>query len=127
MSIDFSHIRYFQPYEFERPECLRWEMVEKLDRLREACGFPFVITSSYRDPEHNAQMGGVPESSHCLAPDGFYSGIDIATSNFGGAGLYKFITNALWLGYNRIGVYKHHVHLDVEDRLPQQVMWIGDD
>ena len=28
------------------------ELIDKLDELREACGFPFVITSGYRDKTH---------------------------------------------------------------------------
>ncbi len=28
------------------------EFIEKLDELREACGFPFIITSGYRSPSH---------------------------------------------------------------------------
>ena len=102
-------------------------MAEKLDKLREECGFPLIVTSSYRDPLHNAAVGGVLDSSHCLAPDGFYSGVDISTANVGGAGLFRMVRNALAIGFNRIGIYANHLHFDVEDRLPQQVMWIGKD
>ena len=126
----FSHfegIRHFQPSEFKRPECLRKEMITKLDRLREACGFALIVTSSFRDADHNRAVGGVDGSAHCLSPDGFYSGIDLSIANLGAAGLFRVVRNALMLGFNRIGVYGDHVHLDVEDRLPQQVLWVGKD
>ena len=125
--ITWSHVKHFSLYEFQRPECLRLEMIQKLDELREACGFPLVVTSSWRDREHNAAVGGVNDSSHCLAEDGLYSGVDIATHNIGGGGLYKLVRNALTIGYNRIGIYPRHVHLDVENRLPQQIIWVGKD
>lgn len=127
MSADFSRIRHFEPAEFARPECLRQEMLDKLDRLRQACGFPLVITSSYRDFTHNTAVGGAADSAHCPGPDGLYSGVDIATHNLGGAGLFMLVKHALAIGYNRIGLYPRHIHLDVEDRLPQQVMWVGSD
>ena len=32
---------------------MEWDFLEKLDRLRGGCGFPFVITSGFRHPtEH---------------------------------------------------------------------------
>ena len=37
----------------------------------------------------------------------------------------KIISGALLAGFRRIGVYDRHVHLDVDEKLPQDVMWWG--
>ena len=49
-------VKYFKREEFNCTHTNKNEMddafLEKLDQLREACGFPFVITSGYRDSTH---------------------------------------------------------------------------
>jgi uncharacterized protein YcbK (DUF882 family) len=40
--------------------------VHALDDLRDACGFPFVITSGYRDPSHSAEINKSQPGQHCL-------------------------------------------------------------
>ena len=127
MSIDFTQIHHFAPDEFQKPDLLRWDMLKKLDGLREQCGFGLVVTSSFRALDHNANVGGVKDSAHCPAPDGFYSGIDLSTGRLTSWQLYKLITAAIGLGFERIGIYPKHIHLDIEDRLPHPVMWVGKD
>ena len=36
----------------------------RLDRAREFYGEPMTLTCGYRTPEHNAAIGGVPDSAH---------------------------------------------------------------
>lgn len=38
--------------------------LDRLQALRDALGFPFVITSGYRSPAHNSAVGGVGDSPH---------------------------------------------------------------
>ncbi len=40
------------------------EFMEVLQKLRDLCGFPLVITSGYRCPRHNKAVGGALNSSH---------------------------------------------------------------
>lgn len=40
------------------------DAIARLDAMREAVGKPFIITSAYRDPLHNARVGGAPRSYH---------------------------------------------------------------
>jgi len=40
------------------------ELARNLEVLRAALGQPIIITSGYRTPEHNAAVGGVPNSTH---------------------------------------------------------------
>lgn len=51
---------YFLPSEFFCRCCgverMNDAFVKKLDRLREACGFPLIITSGYRCPSYNDKI-----------------------------------------------------------------------
>ena len=48
--------KYFKVEDFACSETGENEIqdgfVKKLDELREACGFPFIVTSGYRSPDH---------------------------------------------------------------------------
>ena len=49
------------------------KFIEKLDKLREACGFPFVITSGFRDKTHPGFHHLLPMSvTHGLAAELFH-------------------------------------------------------
>jgi uncharacterized protein YcbK (DUF882 family) len=51
--------KYFQLDDFKCQETgenkINEDFVRMLDELREACGFPFVITSGYRSPKHSLE------------------------------------------------------------------------
>ena len=51
--------KYFTIEEFNCQETgeneMSAEFIYKLDQLREACGFPFKITSGYRSPSHSIE------------------------------------------------------------------------
>ena len=40
------------------------KLLNLLDRIRERAGYPIYINSGYRCSEHNAEVGGVPDSQH---------------------------------------------------------------
>ena len=90
------------------------EFLEKLDALREECGFPFVVTSGYRSPTH-------PEESKKTRPGTHSQGIaaDIKITN--GGSLYTIVNLALKHGFTGIGVAKSFVHLDTRGTTP--VIW----
>jgi uncharacterized protein YcbK (DUF882 family) len=54
-------------------------LLDVLDRIRERVGQPIYILSGYRCPEHNAEVGGQPNSLHMqsCAADITYDGIDV--------------------------------------------------
>lgn len=47
------------------------KLLSALNKLREVWGKPMIISSGYRDPSHNARVGGAKKSNHmlCLAAD----------------------------------------------------------
>lgn len=118
----WSDIKYFKSREFDSPDeplsgiKMDLKFVAKLDRLREACGFPLFITSGYRTAAHNARVGGVDSSAHT---SGHAADIRANTS----ATKYRIISEAVKLGFTRIGVGATFVHLDDAPNLPQPVLW----
>ena len=92
------------------------ETLLELDRLRAAMGKPLVITSGSRCAEWNAKQGGKPNSAHLVG-----KAADIAVSS--GSFRWSLVEAAYTLGFKRIGVGNHFVHVDTDQHLPQRVMW----
>ena len=90
------------------------DFIHRLDLLRERCGFPFTITSGYRDATHPAELRKAQPGTH-------NQGIaaDIAVSN--GFERMNIVHEALKLNFAGIGVAKGFVHID--DRKTTPVMW----
>jgi len=93
----------------------------KLDRAREFFGFPIVLTCGYRTPEHNAEIGGVPDSAHCkgMAAD-VQAPIDPIMREklawaFGAA------------GFTRVESAPKHFHVDIDMTKPHPDFFEGDD
>ena len=92
------------------------EFLERLDQLRGICGFPFRITSGWRDSSHPAEARKAEPGTgtHCQG-----IAADIAVSN--GFERMNIVHEALKLNFNGIGVAKGFVHID--DRKTTPVMW----
>ena len=111
-------VKYFKLEEFNCTHTNKNEMdeifLDKLDQLREVCGFPFKITSGYRDATH-------PNEARKEKPGTHNQGIaaDIAVSN--GVERMNIVHEALKLGFGGIGVARTFVHVDNRKTTP--VMW----
>ena len=117
--VNWDSIKYFTKEEFDCKHTgenqMQQEFMEKLDELRAACGFPFVITSGYRDPSHPAEASkATKRGTHALG-----IAADIGVS--GGSQRRAIVEHAISLGFNGIGVAKGFVHVDNRDSL--RVMW----
>jgi zinc D-Ala-D-Ala carboxypeptidase len=99
----------------EEIKSLDKEFVALLDQARHLAGVPFVISSGYRTPEHNADVGGANDSAHCKG-----LAIDLVVTNDISAGC---ILKGLYaVGLTRIGLYFiksydgvlgwSHIHVD---------------
>jgi len=88
----------------------------RLDEARERAGIPFVINSAYRSPEHNAKIGGKPNSSHLKG-----LAVDISVTN----SRQRFIVlNALLeVGFTRIGIADTFIHVDLDSGKSKDVIW----
>ena len=110
--------KYFQLSDFDCQETGENEMdssfIVDLDGLREACGFPFIITSGYRDPMHSVERHKTKGGQHTL-------GIAADIRIHHGADRYTIVQNALAMGFTGIGIAKTFVHVDVRESTP--VIW----
>ncbi len=111
-------MRYFKLSDFDCKETGNNEMSEdfliKLDELRHKCGFPFIITSGYRDPSHSIEARKAKAGNHAR---GIASDIRINNGNEA----YDIIKNAQSMGFNGIGVAKSFIHVDIRQGMP--VIW----
>jgi uncharacterized protein YcbK (DUF882 family) len=111
-------MRYFSLSDFNCKETgdnkMDVEYLARLDSLRHVCGFPFIITSGYRSPDHSIEVGKVKPGTHA---QGIAS--DIRVNN--GAERYTIVAAAMKMGFGGIGISKTFIHID--DRKTTPVVW----
>jgi Peptidase M15 len=66
------------------------------------------VTSGYRDPEHNARVGGAKGSQHIHG-----NAYDLSTAGMSPQEIGMMIDRAQASGFSGIGVYDNSVHFDV--------------
>ena len=116
--------KYFKLSEFDSPDLpnsgvnMDFDFLDKVDKIRGLCGFPFKINSGYRTKLHNEVVGGEYNSAHLR---GLACDIKCTTSYE----RFEIVSNALKCGIKRIGIYKTFVHLDDDKSLPNRVIFIG--
>lgn len=87
-----------------------------LNRVREVANIPFIITSGYRCPAHNEKVGGSKTSSHLIG-----KAVDISCTN--SKDRHIMIEN-LCFHFNRIGIGKDFIHVDMDDNKPEYRIWV---
>lgn len=92
-------------------------LVSFCEFLERTAGHVIVYTSGYRCPECNAEAGGSKNSAHIR---GKAIDIDVVNSEQ----RYDLISLAIMKGIRRIGVAEDHVHLDLDESLSQNVLWV---
>ena len=111
-------MRYFELSEFDCQETgnnrMEKDFLELVDQLRHKCGFPFVITSGYRDPTHSIEAAKDIPGSHS---QGIACDIRVVNSNK----RFRLIKEALALGFTGIGVDPSFIHVDTRGSSP--VIW----
>lgn len=119
--------KYFKKEEFDCKVTgfneMKHEFMLKLDELREACGFPFVIQSGFRDKTHPIEHRKVRPGTH-------YMGLaaDIAASH---GNAYILIRESIRLGFGGIGVKQkgsgtRFIHVDTAESasdMPRPLVW----
>ena len=102
---------------------LKPELVAILDKARDLSGTSYIITSGFRDPAHNAAVGGVSNSAHLTG-----LAVDLAcTDNFKRTlilkGLYTCGSPLF------IEICQSHIHVDINFAIHQlgQTQWSIDD
>jgi len=91
------------------------EFLAKLDELREICGFPFRISSGWRDASHPAELRKAQPGYH-------NQGIACDIAVFNSRDRLTLVREALKIDYFKgIGIGNGFIHLDGRTTTP--VMW----
>lgn len=96
---------------------LKPELVGMLNAAEMEAGTGFSITSGFRTPEHNAEVGGVKDSAHLTG-----EAADIACVN--SMRRMRIIKALLNAGFKRIGIAPDHIHCDISTTKPQDVLFL---
>jgi uncharacterized protein YcbK (DUF882 family) len=90
-----------------------YQLANRLQAVRDMLNRPIVITSGYRSPQHNQQVGGV---SHSLHLSGLAA--DIVIPGLPAPEVQDILKH--WSG--GLGIYPTHTHLDIR---PTPTRWQG--
>lgn len=97
------------------------DFMDKVENMRLEAGFPFIVSSAYRCPQHNSEVkGSASKSAHT-----FGKGMDIVAKGFNA---YMLIKLAYKYGMTGIGIYKTHVHIDnctADEIISRPCVWSG--
>lgn len=113
-----GHERMNKYFSSEEIKGLNSELVDKLTTARIIAGVPFIITSGLRTQDQNVRSQGVSESSHLTG-----KAVDLHVED--GIHRFKMVKGALEAGFVRLGIYDRHLHLDLDETKPQNVIWVG--
>ena len=92
-------------------------LVKMLDQARELAGIPFIITSGFRTPGENAMAGGVKDSAHL-------KGIAVDLRCSSSRERFLILKGLFSVGFPRIGIYKNHIHADIDVIKDLNVCWL---
>lgn len=95
---------------------LKPELVDMADIGRGYSGIPWKITSGFRTPEYNKNIGGAVNSDHLTG-----DAIDVLCRN--DEERWKIIDGAMKAGFRRFGIGEGFVHIGLAKHKAQGVMW----
>ena len=116
------NLKNFKLSEFDSPDLpgsgsnMNPNFLQMLDEARDLAGVPFRINSGYRTKAHNAKVKGVSNSPHTK---GFAADIHAPD----GANKFKILKACIMIGFQRIGVYRTWIHVDLDNSLPTPTLW----
>lgn len=100
-----------------------YENLPLLDAIREECGFPFILSSAYRCPQHPAEKN---KTSVLLGEHAQGDAVDVLCY---GNDAYKLVEVAIAHGVTRIGISqrgehsKRFIHLGFSKHKPRFMIW----
>ena len=106
------------PKHFKQSEIygLRDRLILMLDQAREIAGVPFIITSGLRTADQNRAVGGVSDSAHLKG-----LAVDLQCKNSNTR--FKIVKSLLEVGFNRIEIAPLHIHTDIDNLKPKEVIF----
>lgn len=118
----FSWTGYKMPPKYtyfseEESQGLNPDLMAMLDVARGKAGVPFFITCGVRTTEQNSVLlNSVSDSSHLTG-----HAVDLACTD--SVTRFAMLSGLLEAGFNRIGIYSAHLHVDDDATKPAKVCW----
>ena len=115
-------MKHFKLEEFDSPDELgsgakmNEDLLTMLDSVRDKFKKPITINSGYRTVSHNKKVGGKRTSSHL---NGLAVDISCRTSS----DRFELLNILREVGFNRIGMGSTFIHVDIDLRKAQNVIW----
>ena len=95
------------------------ELCNMLSVARGKANVPFVITCGLRTPEQNAALAeSVSDSAHLTG-----RAVDLACND--SETRFAMLVGLIGAGFNRIGIYSAHLHVDNDTTKPPSVAWFN--
>lgn len=114
--------RHFTPGEFaskgDGRVRITANLLGSLDTVRHRLSKPTRILSGYRDPAHNARVGGARLSRHLIS-----DAVDIDLRRYGAKDRYRLAWLLLEGGFTSFGTYGHIPFLLHADQRPKAAIW----
>lgn len=111
-------MKNFKIEEFNCPCCgenkMKWDFLNKLQEARTIAQTKFVISSGYRCPKHNTEIGSV-SNNHTTG-----QAADIVCER--GSQRYAILGALIKAGFKRLGLGDNFIHVDSNDR--PNTIWI---
>jgi zinc D-Ala-D-Ala carboxypeptidase len=96
-----------------------WDFAKEVDELRDHVGFPLILSSAWRCPEHPTEKKKEKPGAHVTG-----RAVDIAVT---GEQAIEVLRHALAMGFDRIGVQQkgsgRFIHLDKAIGFPSPAIW----
>jgi uncharacterized protein YcbK (DUF882 family) len=116
---DWKNVEFFRPEEFACACCgkvhVKRELITRLCAMRKSTAQPIVITSGYRCPKHNAEVGGAKTSAHM---SGYAADIQVSDST-----RWIIALAASDAGFHRIGIAEKFIHVDCDPTKSTNKLW----
>lgn len=94
-------------------------LVIRIDQMRAVAGIPIVLTCTVRTVDQNSALPtAVSDSAHL----GGWA-VDIRCPD--SSTRFKLLQAAFAVGFRRIEVGTHHIHVDMDETKAQDVVWLG--
>lgn len=92
-------------------------LIERIRTIEEIIKDKVLITSAARCAKYNAQIGGAGNSAHLRG-----LAVDIACGS--SYKRWQLLVVATTVGITRIGCGKTFIHIDIDDSLPAERVWL---
>ena len=102
-------------------ENISGDLVSRLQEVRDLLGLPMTITSGVRCILHNTKVNGSSKSAHLPDEFGIGHAVDIACES---SAYRQRLLSVAFKVFDRVGVAKTFVHLDVHPGKTAGVCWV---